>query len=710
MTTSTVRPPSSPPGQAIDTTPSHGHEPGHARGAATSLPFLLGSVLLLLFTWEIRLHTFALSELGLDGALSMDLAVSPISDMLRFNALDVHPPLFYIILKGWYSLAGINFYTAKYLVVALSTLGTACLVSLGRTLITPSTGVLAGLLFALAPTNVLLGPAVRDYTPGMAASLLTLVLVIQIRGPGTWQRTRLIAAGAAGIAVANATALLTWYFHPVFLALSAGSLLARGARHRRATAAALLVGCALAVPWYAYAIPRLLAKVSSGTTAYGGPPSLPTVGSLIAPMAHGLGGAMPRGWPEAWSLVLWTMSLVLGVYASRPWLGRPWAPTRNHRRLPDAEAPLPPTRTVREPSRSERQPTQEAAFGARGTLGARMAAPRVWQTAVGGLVLSTVFVLALTARWNVPNDLGRYSLVLVPFAALLQASGPTLSTGRRRWIALAPVACLVISQFVAYERLATGTPINWDHDDAVQYVRDHMRQGDAVIFSDRARRLRFLLRPHSGVGAYVIHTAGQRYLQAHAREDTERVLAEALPTAHRLWYINAAEPAGSPPVVREALAMRTYLIEQKEIEGANITLWAVGTPGTAVAPSAAFGQLATLDGAAYSAKASAGGILLVDLIWQPIAPSTQPFTVFVHVEDQRGATVAQHDSQPVAELRPTTGWVAGHSIDDRHGVALPPQLAPGAYKLVVGLYRGDTRLSLPDGSNQLVLGVVTVEP
>jgi hypothetical protein len=48
--------------------------------------------------------------------------------------------------------------------------------------------------------------------------------------------------------------------------------------------------------------------------------------------------------------------------------------------------------------------------------------------------------------------------------------------------------------------------------------------------------------------------------------------------------------------------------------------------------------------------------------------------------------VAQHDRAPEGGFYPTSQWDVGESVADIYPLALPETLAPGAYRLVVGLY------------------------
>jgi mannosyltransferase len=100
-----------------------------------------------------------------------------------------------------------------------------------------------------------------------------------------------------------------------------------------------------------------------------------------------------------------------------------------------------------------------------------------------------------------------------------------------------------------------------------------------------------------------------------------------------------------------------------------------------------FGDKALLVGADMAPDPVApGGVLRVALYWQALAEMDIPYTVFVHLLDADGRVVAAHDGQPVNGARPTSGWVPGEYIADRHEVDVAASLPPGDYVVEVGLY------------------------
>jgi hypothetical protein len=83
--------------------------------------------------------------------------------------------------------------------------------------------------------------------------------------------------------------------------------------------------------------------------------------------------------------------------------------------------------------------------------------------------------------------------------------------------------------------------------------------------------------------------------------------------------------------------------------------------------------------------------LSVTLYWQALAAMPLDYTVFVHLVDPDGQTVAQHDGQPFWEVSlPTSTWQPGEMLQDKHVLPLPPNMPPGKYHLEVGVYYWQT--------------------
>ncbi|MEZ4594740.1 MAG: glycosyltransferase family 39 protein [Chloroflexota bacterium] len=103
--------------------------------------------------------------------------------------------------------------------------------------------------------------------------------------------------------------------------------------------------------------------------------------------------------------------------------------------------------------------------------------------------------------------------------------------------------------------------------------------------------------------------------------------------------------------------------------------------------------------------AQPGEALTLTLLWQATAQPGQAYTVFVHLVDPQGTLLSTGDAPPVQGDFPTNLWRSGDWIDDAHTVPLPPDLAPGSYQILVGLYEpmSGARLQLAEGGDSVAL-------
>jgi len=104
---------------------------------------------------------------------------------------------------------------------------------------------------------------------------------------------------------------------------------------------------------------------------------------------------------------------------------------------------------------------------------------------------------------------------------------------------------------------------------------------------------------------------------------------------------------------------------------------------------------------AYDAAAG-DGVLAVTLYWRNLQPVVEDYTVFVHLLDAGGETVAQHDGPPQEGAYPTSVWDPGEVVADEHRLSLPHGFPQGDYLLRVGLYlleTGERLLVVGDGDS-----------
>ncbi|MCI0475561.1 MAG: hypothetical protein L0Y55_04890, partial [Anaerolineales bacterium] len=86
--------------------------------------------------------------------------------------------------------------------------------------------------------------------------------------------------------------------------------------------------------------------------------------------------------------------------------------------------------------------------------------------------------------------------------------------------------------------------------------------------------------------------------------------------------------------------------------------------------------------------------LEITLYWKSERAIPKDYSVFVHLLDASGAPFAQHDSAPQNGNAPTSWWLPGDLITDRHELNIPKIFA-GRYTLALGVYDSMSGTRLP---------------
>lgn len=182
------------------------------------------------------------------------------------------------------------------------------------------------------------------------------------------------------------------------------------------------------------------------------------------------------------------------------------------------------------------------------------------------------------------------------------------------------------------------------------------------------------------------------------------------------WGENQRDPQG---VIEKWLDAHTFKASEEWVGDVRFVIYAVPDEAAQMmetATSLNFGDRITLNGFTLNSQnLQAGDILQVTLFWEAQAKINQRYKVFLHLLDDQGHLIAQHDGEPGGGNIPTLDWQPGETIVDNHGLLLPIDLSPGTYHLVLGLYDiADPNLRLPVISpNQTQdfweVGTITVE-
>jgi len=111
---------------------------------------------------------------------------------------------------------------------------------------------------------------------------------------------------------------------------------------------------------------------------------------------------------------------------------------------------------------------------------------------------------------------------------------------------------------------------------------------------------------------------------------------------------------------------------------------------------ARFGESIVLIGYDLEAQqARPGDKLGLTLYWHALSPVDKSYTVFVHLLDADEVIQGWGDSLPGSGTLPTTSWLTGEYVRDRHEIAIKPEAPPGEYLIEVGLYEATSGARLP---------------
>ncbi len=114
----------------------------------------------------------------------------------------------------------------------------------------------------------------------------------------------------------------------------------------------------------------------------------------------------------------------------------------------------------------------------------------------------------------------------------------------------------------------------------------------------------------------------------------------------------------------------------------------------------------------------AGGSLPISLFWDVSETPATDYSLFLHLcKECDRPPAAGEDGPPLEGYLPTSTWLPGKPARDDRAIALPADMAPGRYTLLLGLYDpadpsegGRLRVTggASDGDDRLVLGTVEI--
>ncbi len=603
--------------------------PGWQEPLAVGLILLLAAVL--------RVWRLDGQSLWADEGNSAALIGRPFPVIAEHAALDIHPPLYYFLLKIWGMLFGHSEIALRSLSVVLS-LGLLVLVYLlGRSLAGRPTGLAAALMTAVSPLQVYYAQEARMY-----------MLMAFWSGLAAWAAWRwMLRPGwppSAAYLIAGTAGLYTHYFFPTVLVACNLAFLIwwMGSRRVRLLLQwiALQAGiCILYLPWMHIGLGRLLAW-PRGTAA------LDTAawwGAAWRILCFG-----PAGLDAPLALTL-PFAILLGFGALFLAAGRP--PTAG--RLP----------------------------------------PR-WALPILGLLVP---LAAMTAAGIYQPARLQFLMAGSPFFALWLGAGialPWHGTGTKHLSRaihallagiLALAALLPAGRYL--HRYYTDPAVQRDdYRGMVEYIRATAGPDDAVILNAPGQW---------DVFSYYYSVSWQVYpLPAERPPDRARLegtLSELTSRHRRLYVLYWATDESDPERVMESwLDAHAFKGVERWFGNVRFVIYTTLRGWEApmqTAAGARFSNAITLERAEMpAAEVAAGDILPVSLYWRADAAPSVRWKVFLQVLDAGNHIVGQRDAEPLGGSLPTTSWAPGTIYEDHHGVLIEPGTPPGTYALIAGMY------------------------
>ncbi len=642
-----------------------------AETAARRLIALLLPAAVLIAAFGLRFHRLGAQSFWNDEGSSYVQATRTLADIAYHAGRDIHPPGYYWLLAGWRVLVGETEFALRMLSALAGGLTVAIAYALGRRLYGRIAGLSAALFVGLNTFGIYYSQEARMY------ALLALLSALSM-----WLWTGLLRAGGRRalrwgllLGVINAAGLYTQYAFVYVLAAQAVLGVAALARRRRgddigalvrALATSVGVTAILFLPW----LPTALAQITTWPSTGGATPALEAFSVIMNWLALGL-TAQNASLAVVWLLLLFGL-LRLRAADDGPLLPVAW--------MGVSVAVFLAQDLFRESNLKFLLPAQVGLA--------------LWL----GRGVSVIWHLGAVSRvW------GR-SPAWPPIIPRLAAGAAALSLLLALGPGIAPLYSDPAFQRDDYRAMAAliereATPgalviLNGPNQaEAFGYYYD----GDAEVIGlppglggdDAATSELLLARLAARYG-----TTDQPYYSVFAlfwgegERDPNRVVERELG-----WYTHHLSDTWYGDV-----RLTRYLLAGTR-PGVFIDISTVLTDGT--------DDILLLD-ARYRAAVEPGGFLLVELTWlnQREMPIQRRCKVFVQLLDPSGMLVAQHDAEPAGNTLPTVDWPLGVGITDRHALPLPPDLPPGEYTLIAGLYAYDPpheRLRLRDGAGDYVI-------
>jgi hypothetical protein len=617
--------------------------------------FAAGAVILLAAL--VRCHSLDRESLWMDEAWSVWAAgQGTAADTVRAAVDDVHPPFYFVLLKGWTALAGDSEFAGRALSVFAGLLAIAFIYRAAREMFSPGAGAMAALAAAVSSYQVYYARELRMYT-----------LVAMLGAAAVFFYQRWLRGAGRGSALgywASVTLLLYTHYFGAFvpLVLALHYLLVLPAKWRKLYHWALIhLGIVTAfLPWAPVALQQIVARPGGLDQA------TPTSPELLRYLADVFTDAQP---------VLYAGLFTAAVLGAR-------SMQRN----------------------KDTHPRDAAA------------SPLAW-TAL--LALWAIVPLGVTLAVNIDKPVFTVQNVLVaaPPAAMLAGVGLGRMRGAVR---LAFAGVVVIAGLGADFDLYQDKPDwrgfvgelaeRFEPGDAV-----FMHVGGPPLWTMPFEYYFARALPDAAPPVDMFELQGPPSAQVFAEALSDRVS-----DGHAwVWFTHTTPVTDYALPLLQQMGTDQLRAPELAAEMGDHRLYRYVPADDAGRAGFYFGHAFHLTGYEIAPGPYApGDVIDVTLMWEVTAPPEDDYSMGVYLLSEGAGPAADHLGFPGGAF--TSGWQPGDTYTDAHQISLPPDLPPGYYNVtvrVVNVFAADAAplpvtdpLGVPLGEYVVLGGVVLEAP
>jgi len=606
--------------------------------------------------FALRLYRLDGQSIWVDEGISLHLANSSLAEIIANRAANIHPPLYFFLLKEWVTLAGDSIFSARFFSAMASLLQVAAIYAIARRWLGRPTARIAAVLTALSPLSVIYAQEIRGYAllPLVYLALLGITHELTHK-PGPHRRATWLLLGIievvglhlhytvlAVVAYAGCWSLLTFWKEK------------RWADLRRWWITQLLVGLA-SLPWLLAVFvhwPAVQAEAQAATFLAQPPPLDYLLSQVWVFHLTGLAGALGR--PEfrllAGLAFLFLLVLLL-LRLRQPSTRRTIARLTAHWLIPLGLALL--VWIVRPFSH-----------------------PRYIALFAPGLTLLAAYAIYPNSKAQTPKPKpGHWSLFIVHWSLFIV---------RCSLLILLLISLLGLRTYFFDPAVAKD-----DVRGVARYLEEAAGPDDLILIPDGDWSLTFVYQGAAPVEMPGLPDEDQMWANL-ARWTTRR---------RRVFVMSYQQGIGKDQRDRIPFALEKAgaLHARQDFDDILVRVYhldhAVEPP--ALAPIGARFDPLTLTLGWIEAESPGDTALTLALRWRlPPSPhrgedggGVQRYGLTIRLLDVDGWPLAAHDTLLLDEqIRPTDHWPVGQETTTYHVLPIPPSIPPLTYTLTLGLY------------------------